>query len=135
MSDEAVHRAAENARAVSAELRTQLAAMRAELDAARAQPILSQEDKEQLQDAARDGRMGDEMREFAEDVRRGRADWESFVRGEDEHASLLAELIRRGEEEDGERLAQAMAESDPPPDVDDPRPPHLRSDRGDIPRH
>ncbi|PUA79769.1 hypothetical protein [Nocardioides currus] len=120
MSDE-VRRAAQESRLGYAELHAELAMARAELDAARAQPMFTQEEKEQLQEVARSGAMGRDMQEFAEDVRRGDADWESFIRGQDGRTALLEGFVDTAQEEFGEEAEAAFAESEAPDDVEDPR--------------
>ncbi len=122
MSDEARRRAAQEARATFAELRTEIAAARAEVAAAQRVPLFTEEEKRDLQEVARSGAMGREMEEFAEDVRRGDADWESFVRGQDGRDRLLGGFVDRAQDRFGEEAATAFAESEPPPDVEDPRP-------------
>lgn len=122
MSDESRRRAALEARAVFAELRDEIAIARAEVTAAAQAPILTEEEKRELQEVARSGAMGRDMEEFAEDVRRGDADWESFLRGRDGRDRLLGGLVDRAQDRFGEQAAEAFAASEAPDDVDDPRP-------------
>lgn len=121
MSD-AVRRAGQASRAGYADLRTEIAMARAEVDAAQAQPLFSEEEKRQLQEVAQSGAMGQQMREFAEDVRRGRADWETFIRGRDGRTELLHDFLTTAHLTFGEEAEAAMAASDPPDGVEDPRP-------------
>jgi hypothetical protein len=122
VSDEARRRAAQEARATFAELRTEIAAARAEVAAAQRSPLFTEEEKRELQEVARSGAMGREMEEFAEDVRRGEADWETFIRGQDDRERLLGRFVDQAQDRFGEAAAAAFAESDAPSDVDDPRP-------------
>ncbi|CAB4695042.1 MAG: hypothetical protein F2667_03350 [Actinobacteria bacterium] len=111
------------ARSALTDIRGELVAARAELDVALRQPLLSPEERKALQEAAERGDMGREMRGFADDVGRGEADWESFLRGDDDRGALLAGFVQRSEIEHGERLGAAFADAPAPSDVDDPRPP------------
>ena len=125
MSDvDRIRMAAADLRSAFAELRADLAVERAALDAAMAEPILSEQEKRELQETAQRGDMGPEMREFAEEVRRGNADWEDFVRGRDEHSGLLEELVTTAQERFGDEAVQAMEDFEPPEDEPDPRPAH-----------
>lgn len=122
MSDEARRQAAQEARAVFAELRGEIAMARAEVTAAAQTPLLTEEEKRDLQEVARSGQMGREMEEFAEDVRRGDADWESFLSGRDGRDRLLGGFVDQAQDRFGEQAAEAFAASEAPDDVDDPRP-------------
>lgn len=108
-------------RAASAELHELLAEGRAELEAARREPLVTDEEKEQLQEVALRGDMGRDMQEFAHEVRRGRGDWERLLRGQDGRHDLLRAFLDRSQAEHGERVRQAFADSEAPPDVEDPR--------------
>lgn len=121
MSD-AIRRAAQESRAGYAELRGEIAMAREEIEAAQARPMFSEEEKHQLQEVAQRGDMGREMKEFAEDVRRGEADWESFIRGRDGRTALLEDFLTTAQEEFGDEAEAAMAASEAPDDVEDPRP-------------
>lgn len=121
MSD-AIRRAAQESRAGYAELRSEISAARAEVDVARAQPMFSAEEKGQLQDVAQSGAMGRQMQEFAEDVRRGDGDWESFIRGQDGRTDLLEGFLTAAQDEFATEAEASMAASEAPEDVEDPRP-------------
>lgn len=116
-------------RRASAELTEALAAGRAELDELRRGPLVDADDRRALQEAAERGAMGREMQDFADEVRRGRADWEQMLRGQGEHGSLRDAMVQRAQDERGEELAQAFADSPAPRDVDDPRGPDRRPPR------
>lgn len=122
MPEPAWRAAAADAAAALHDLRVELSVARVELDAALAAPILTEEERRQLQDVARSGEMGRDMQQFAERVRSGEADWESFLRGRDENTGLLNGLLERAQREFGDEAAAAMAASEPPEDVEDPRP-------------
>lgn len=122
MTDEGLRAAARESRATYADLREEIAVARVEVDAARRVPLFTEEEKRQLQEAARSGAMGRRMEEFAEDVRRGDADWESFIRGEDGNRVLREDFVSTAQEEFGGDARAAFAESEAPEDVDDPRP-------------
>jgi hypothetical protein len=122
VSDEARRRAAQEARAVFEELRTEISLARAEVTAAMQTPLLTDEEKRELTEVARSGEMGRDMEEFAEEVRRGDADWESFVRGRDGRERLLGTFVDRAQDRFGEQAAEAFAASEAPDDVEDPRP-------------
>lgn len=104
-------------------MRVEIAEARAELAAQAAEPLFTEEEKKQLQEVAESGRMGARMAEFANEVEQGDADWESFIRGRDGREGLLHGFLERAEEEFGDEVEQALVESEPPPDIDDPRPP------------
>ena len=95
------------------EMRESLAQARAELDAARSEPLLEPGERDDLQQAAREGRLGEDMAEFADDVERGEADWETFLRGES-RPQLLHAFVERTVEEHGDELVSAAAEMGPP---------------------
>lgn len=118
MSDPNVAAAAAHARAVFAELRQEVAVARAEVDAASRQPLLTKEEREQVQEVARDGAMGREMQDFAREVDRGGADWEDFLRGRDGRRDLLESFTRRAVEDVSDEALRAAAEARPD-DADD----------------
>lgn len=113
--------AAAQSRATYAELREELSLARAEVDAAARAPLFTDEEKRQLQEVARSGAMGPQMEEFAQDVRRGDADWESFIRGTDGRRTLLESFVSTAEVEFAEEARQAFDdlrdEPDPPDGV------------------
>ncbi|WP_370247655.1 hypothetical protein [Nocardioides sp.] len=109
----------------SAALSEQLARGRAELDADRARPLFTDAERRELQEVAEGGAMGPRMREFADAVRRGEADWDDFVRRQDGREGLLEDLVQESQDRFGEEAARAFAASEAPEDVVDPRPrPH-----------
>ena len=114
--------AAEEARAVFAELRQGIAVARAELEAASREPLFTEEEKRQLQEVANSGAMGSRMEEFAEDVRRGEADWESFIRRQDGRDELLEGFMEKAQDEFADDAQAAMDAAQFPDDVEDPRP-------------
>ncbi|WP_345267362.1 hypothetical protein [Nocardioides nanhaiensis] len=115
---------AEEIAAARSGLRDAVSAARAELEALRRQPVFTEEEKRLLQETAQRGEMGPQMREFSEEVRRGNADWESFIRDRDrdpESRGLLEGFIQRSEDLHAEEAAEAFAATPPPEDVEDPR--------------
>ncbi len=112
MSDRVAAAAAE-LRSAFAELRQEVALARAEVDAAAREPLLTKEEREQVQEVAREGVMGREMQEFAREVDRGEADWEQFLRGRDGRRELLESFTRRAAEEAGDELLRQAAEARP----------------------
>ena len=114
--------AAAESRAIYTGLSEQLAFARAELEAEIREPLFTEDEKRQLQEVAKSGAMGREMDEFADDVRRGDADWESFIRRQDGREQLLEGFIERAQEEHEDEARAAMDEAEFPDDVEDPRP-------------
>ena len=60
--------------------------------------------------------------ELAEDIDRGEADWERFLRGHDGRRELLEQMVEAAQDRFGEEARQAFADSESPSDVEDPRP-------------
>lgn len=120
--DPRLRRVAEEIAAARSGLRDAVSEARAELEALRRQPLFTDEERRLLQETAQRGEMGPQMREFSEEVRRGNADWESFVRGRDQsNRGLLEGFIQRSEDLHSEEAAEAFAAAPPPEDVEDPR--------------
>lgn len=102
-------------------LRSSLREARTELEALRKRPLLEPREKEELTAIAERGEMGKELREFAREVKRGSADWESFVRRTDGRADLFQDLVHRSEVRFGDDVKATLESSEAPPDVEDPR--------------
>lgn len=105
-----------------ARLHADLAEARVRLEAARRRPLLSEDEKRELTEIAARGDMGRDMQEFAREVEEGTADWESFVRRADGRQHLFREFVHRSEARFADEVEDALVASEPPPDVDDPRP-------------
>jgi predicted phage gp36 major capsid-like protein len=109
-------------RAAHQAMREVLAEARAELDEAMREPLLTEDERRQVQELAERGSLGPEMQKVAEQVTDGEADWEQVLRDRDgAFAGPLAAFTDRASREHGPRLERAFAESDPPPGTDDPR--------------
>lgn len=106
----------------SAELRTELVRARAELEEQLRRPLLDEQERRDLQEVARRGVLGPEMQDVAREIEHGRADWDQVLRGQDEHRTALAAFLERAQAEHGDRMAEVMAQTPAPDDVDDPRP-------------
>lgn len=122
MEPDARLRAAEAEIAASrVQLRAALTAGRAELEELARRPLLDEQERRDLQEAAGRGDLGREMQEVADDVRRGATDWEQVLRGGGGYRRALESFVERAQDEHGERLATAFAQAPAPDDVEDPR--------------
>jgi hypothetical protein len=103
-------------------LHAELAAARERLEAERRRPLLTDQEKRELTEIAARGDMGRDMQQFAREVDEGLADWEGFVRRTDGRSELFREFVRRSEERFEDDVEEALVTSEPPPDIEDPRP-------------
>jgi len=131
MADPAGRAAIATARA---RLRADLAQARERLEADRRKPLLTAEEKRELTEIAARGDMGRDMQGFAREVERGDADWESFVRRTDGRSELFREFVHRTEARFADELEEALINSEPPEDDDDPDAQTPRPDDGTAPR-
>ena len=91
-------------------LTASLADLRATVEQMNARPLLSDEEEQALEEQARSGELGEDMRTLVEKIRGGEATWEQVFSGESPHAALLQGHLTRMVEEHQEDLALAFEE-------------------------
>ncbi|SDC13175.1 hypothetical protein [Actinokineospora iranica] len=72
----------------------------------------TREELQALQDAARRGELGDDMRELARRVESGQDSWRAIFAGESPNANLLRGHLERMAEENREAISTALAEDE-----------------------
>jgi hypothetical protein len=94
--------------------REDLGASLADLEATVAQmnarPLLSEEEREALEEQAASGELGDDMRTLVEKIRGGEDTWEDVFSGQSPHGALLQGHLTRLVEEHRDDLALAFEE-------------------------
>ena len=91
-------------------LTASLADLRATVEQMNARPLLSDEEKQALEEQGRSGELGDDMQTLVEKIQGGEATWEQVFSGEPPHASLLQGHLTRMVEEHQDDLALAFEE-------------------------
>ena len=91
-------------------LTASLADLRATVEQMNARPLLSDEEKQALEEQGRSGELGDDMQTLVEKIQGGEATWEQVFSGESPHASLLQGHLTRMVEEHQDDLAMAFEE-------------------------
>lgn len=72
----------------------------------------TREEQQALQDAARRGDLGDDMRELARRIERGQDSWRAVFAGESPNVGLLRGHLERMAEENREAISAALVEDD-----------------------
>jgi hypothetical protein len=91
-------------------LTASLADLRATVEQINARPLLSDEEKQALEEQARSGELGEDMQTLVEKIQGGEATWEQVFSGESPHATLLQGHLTRMVEEHQDDLALAFEE-------------------------
>jgi hypothetical protein len=91
-------------------LTASLADLRATVEQINARPLLSDEEKQALEEQARSGELGEDMQTLVEKIQGGEATWEQVFSGESPHATLLQGHLTRLVEEHQDDLALAFEE-------------------------
>ena len=92
------------------ELSTSLADLRETVEAMNARPLLTDEEREALEEQAASGELGDDMKTLVEKIRGGEDTWEQVFSGESPHATLLQGHLTRLVEEHQDDIALAFEE-------------------------
>jgi hypothetical protein len=87
-----------------------LADLQATVDALDARPLLSDEEKETLEEQAEAGELGEDMATLVGKIKAGEDSWEQVFSGESPHATLLQGHLTRMFEEHKDDLALAFEE-------------------------
>ena len=90
------------------DLTASLADLKATVDQMNARPLLTDEEKEALEDQAGSGELGDDMKTLVEKIKGGEDTWENVFSGESPNGSLLQGHLTRMFEEHKEDLALAF---------------------------
>jgi len=92
------------------DLTASLADLRATVDQMNARPLLSDEEKEALEEQAASGGLGDDMVTLVEKIRGGEDTWEAVFSGESPNGALLQGHLTKMVEEHQDDLALAFEE-------------------------
>jgi hypothetical protein len=92
------------------DLTASLADLKATVDQMNARPLLSDEEKEALEEQAASGELGDDMLSLVEKIRGGEDTWENVFSGESPNGALLQGHLTRMVEEHKDDLALAFEE-------------------------
>lgn len=92
------------------DLTASLADLRATVDQMNARPLLSDEEKEALEEQAASGELGDDMVTLVEKIRGGEDTWEAVFSGESPNGALLQGHLTKMVEEHQDDLALAFEE-------------------------
>jgi hypothetical protein len=92
------------------DLTASLADLQATVDQMNARPLLSDEEKEALEEQAASGELGDDMLSLVEKIRGGEDTWENVFSGESPNGALLQGHLTRMVEEHKDDLALAFEE-------------------------
>jgi hypothetical protein len=106
-------RQAEILAAISAareDLTASLADLRSTVDQMNARPLLTDEEREALEEQAASGELGDDMRTLVEKIRGGEDTWENVFSGESPNGALLQGHLTKMFEEHQDDLALAFEE-------------------------
>ena len=91
-------------------LTASLADLKAIVDQMNARPLLSDEEKEALEEQAASGDLGDDMKTLVEKIRGGDDTWENVFSGESPNGALLQGHLTKMVEEHQDDLALAFEE-------------------------
>ena len=97
-------------RAAREDLTASLADLKATVDQMNARPLLSDEEKEALEEQAASGDLGDDMKTLVEKIRGGEDTWENVFSGESPNGALLQGHLTKMVEEHQDDLALAFEE-------------------------
>jgi hypothetical protein len=92
------------------DLTASLADLRATVDQMNARPLLTDEEREALEEQAASGELGDDMRTLVEKIRGGEDTWENVFSGESPNGALLQGHLTKMFEEHQDDLALAFEE-------------------------
>lgn len=92
------------------DLSASLADLKATVDQLNAKPLLTDEEKEALEEQAESGELGEDMKTLVEKIKGGEDTWENVFSGESPHGSLLQGHLTAMFEEHKEDLALAFEE-------------------------
>lgn len=92
------------------DLTASLADLQATVDQMNARPLLSDEEKEALEEQAASGELGDDMKTLVEKIRGGEDTWENVFSGESPNGALLQGHLTKMVEEHQDDLALAFEE-------------------------
>jgi hypothetical protein len=92
------------------DLTASLADLKATVDQMNARPLLTDEEKEALEEQAASGELGDDMKTLVEKIRGGEDTWENVFSGESPHGALLQGHLTKMFEEHQDDLALAFEE-------------------------
>jgi uncharacterized protein HemY len=92
------------------DLTASLADLKATVDQLNARPLLSEEEKEALEEQAESGELGDDMAELVGKIKGGEDTWEQVFSGESPNGALLQGHLTRMFEEHREDIALAFEE-------------------------
>lgn len=90
------------------DLGASLADLQASVDQLNARPLLTDEEKEALEEQAESGELGDDMKTLVEKIKGGEDTWEQVFSGESPNGSLLQGHLTKMFEEHKEDLALAF---------------------------
>lgn len=131
----------ERIRAARAELDTVLAQAERELSRFKRENQPTDEEREQLQEAALRGELGDDMRQLAERIDRGEDTWAAVFAGESPNTGLLRGHVDRMIAETRDAIAEALEDDEVQSDLEqarrdaESREPERGGPEGDNPRH
>ena len=92
------------------DLTTGLADLQATVDELTSRPLLTDEEKQALEEQAESGELGEEMRTLVGKIKDGEDTWEQVFSGESPHGSLLQGHLTRMFEEHKKDIALAFEE-------------------------
>ncbi len=92
------------------DLTASLADLRATVDQLNARPLLTDEEKQALEEQAESGELGDDMKTLVEKIRGGEDTWEQVFSGQSPNGALLQGHLDRMVEEHQDDIALAFEE-------------------------
>ena len=92
------------------DLTASLADLKATVDQMNARPLLTEEEKEALEEQAESGELGEDMKTLVAKIKDGEDTWEQVFSGESPHGTLLQGHLTRMFEEHKEDIALAFEE-------------------------
>ena len=92
------------------DLTSSLADLRSTVDQLTARPLLTDEEKQALEEQAESGELGEDMKTLVEKIRGGEDTWEQVFSGESRNGALLQGHLTRMVEEHQEDIALAFEE-------------------------
>jgi len=92
------------------DLTASLADLQATVDQLNARPLLTDEEKQALEEQAESGELGDDMKTLVEKIRGGEDTWEQVFSGRSSHGALLQGHLSRMVEEHQDDIALAFEE-------------------------
>ena len=92
------------------DLTASLADLRATVDQLNARPLLTEEERQALEEQAESGELGDDMKTLVEKIRGGEDTWEQVFSGQSPNGALLQGHLDRMVEEHQDDIALAFEE-------------------------